>query len=191
MKKLLLVLAALAAVVLLTASVQAQPQRGGGPAMYLNAKAVQEELKLSANDAKKIADELGQLARDLKPEERADKVKKILSDGLKPEQVKRLHQIMWQRGGFTAASNNAEVQAALKLDDQQKGKIKSIRDDFQKQNAELTQGGAAQQNREKIQELRKKTDEDMTKVLTEAQVKAWKDLLGPEFTGQIGRQNNE
>jgi hypothetical protein len=168
----------------------AQRQRGGGggfggPGLYLNAKSVQEELKLSEDDAKKIGDELGKLGRDLKPEERAEKTAKILSDNLKPDQVKRLHQIMWQRGGLGTAVNNADVQTALKLDDKQKEKIKTIQEDSAKARRDLLQGGGGGDNREKMQELRKKTDEDLNAVLTDDQKKAWKDLLGAEFKGEI------
>lgn len=169
----------------------AAPARGQAPAQYLNSKSVQEELKLSEEDAKKMADELGKIPREVTGAERTEKVKKILTDGLKPEQLKRLNQIMWQRGGLAGFINNAEVQAALKPDAEQKKKIKAIRDDFQAKNRELTQGGGAQQNRDKIQELRKKTNEDLAAVLTEDQKKAWKELLGPEFKGQIGRQQNQ
>jgi hypothetical protein len=176
----------------------AQRQRGpggGGTAMYVGAKSVQEELKLSEDDAKKITDELGKMGSDLKPEERAEKTAKILSDNLKPEQLKRLHQIMWQREGLGRAINNAEVQTALKLDDKQKEKVKAIEEESAKARRELFQGGGGANNREKLQELRKKTEEDLNAVLTDDQKKAWKDLLGTEFKGEIGQrrrnQNNQ
>jgi hypothetical protein len=185
MKTLFLSLAALAALALVTSPAWAQQRQrgGGGAAMYLNAKSVQEELKLKEEDAKKIVDELGKLDRNLQPAERAEKTKKILSDNLKPDQVKRLNQIMWQRGGLPTAINNTEVQTALKLDDKQKEKIKGIQDDTQKKIRDLGAGGAG--NREKIQEIRKQAETDITAVLSDDQKKAWKDLLGPEFKGEI------
>ena len=48
-------------------------------------------------------------------------------------------------------------------------------------------GRPSADNREKIQELRKKSNEDITAVLTDEQKKAWQDLLGPEFKGEIPR----
>jgi hypothetical protein len=188
MKSLYVSALAIAVAILAVSPALAQRQRGGGGGlgMYLNAKSVQEELKLSEDDAKKITDELGKLGRDLKPEERAEKTAKILSDNLKPDQLKRLNQIMWQRGGLSGAINNADVQTALKVDDKQKEKIKTIEEDFAKARRELFQGGGGGGgNREKMQELRKKADEDLNAVLTDDQKKAWKDLLGTEFKGEI------
>jgi hypothetical protein len=188
MKSLYVPALAVAVAILAVSPALAQRQRGGGGGglgMYLGAKSVQEELKLSEDDAKKITEELGKLGRDLKPEERTEKTAKILADNLKPDQVKRLHQIMWQRGGLSSAVNNTDVQTALKLDDKQKEKVKVIEDDFAKARRELTQGGGGADNREKMQELRKKTNDDLNAVLTDDQKKAWKDLQGPEFKGEI------
>jgi hypothetical protein len=153
--------------------------------MYLAAKSVQEELKLSEDDAKKITDALGGIDRMATREERAEKTKKILADNLKPEQIKRLYQIIWQRGGITSALGNADVQAALKLDDPQKEKIKTISDDSQKAIRDL--GRPSADNREKLAELRKKANDDITAVLTDDQKKAWKELVGTEFKGEIPR----
>jgi len=191
MKSLFVSTVAVAVAILAASPALAQRQRPGGgggfggPGMYIGAKAVQEELKLSEDDAKKITEELGKLGRDLKPEERTEKTAKILADNLKPDQLKRLNQIMWQRGGLGTAVNNTEVQAALKLDDKQKEKVKTIQDESAKARRELTQGGAGADNREKLQELRKKTAEDLNAVLTDDQKKTWKDLLGTEFKGEI------
>jgi hypothetical protein len=106
MRNRLLSTLALAGVLLAASPAFAQRQPGGrgggmgGPTMYLSAKSVQEELKLTEDDAKKLTDELGKLDRNLSPEERREKTNKILTDGLKPEQLKRLNQIMWQRSGI-------------------------------------------------------------------------------------------
>jgi hypothetical protein len=189
MKTLHLSALALTVAILAVSPAMAQRQRGGGgggASMYLGAKSVQEELKLSEDDAKKITEELGKLGRDLKPEERAEKSAKILSDNLKPEQIKRLHQIMWQKGGIGVALNNSEVLTALKLDDKQKEKVKTIEDESAKARRELFQGGGGAGNREKMQELRKKTEEDLNAVLSDDQKKAYKELLGAEFKGEIG-----
>ena len=130
-----------------------------------------------------MTDELGKMGRDVTGPERADKTKKILAEGLKPEQMKRLNQIMWQKGGVATASNDPDVQAALKLTDDQKEKIKTIRADTRKAITDLGQGNA-----EKRAELQKKSGEDVVALLTDDQKKAWKDLVGPEFKGEIGRR---
>jgi hypothetical protein len=176
------------ALVTSTTLAQQQRQRGGGgfgPGQYLGAKSVQEELKLSEDDAKKVTDALRGIDRMATPEERAEKTKKILADNLKDDQIKRLNQIMWQKGGLGTALRTADVQTALKLDDKQKESIKTIQDDTQKKIRDLGQPSA--DNRDKITEIRKKADEDVTAVLTDDQKKAWKDLQGPEFKGEIPR----
>jgi hypothetical protein len=174
-----------------SASSAQQRQRrggGGGPAMYVAAKSVQEELKLSEDDAKKITDALRGISRDATPQDRAEQTKKILADNLKEDQIKRLNQIMWQRQGISQAISNPDVQTALKLDDQQKEKLKSIREEAAKKRQELGQPNA--DNRAKFTELRQKTNDDINALLTEDQKKAWKELQGPEFKGEIGRRRN-
>jgi Spy/CpxP family protein refolding chaperone len=176
----------LAVVGLVASAAPAQQRRGGGgPVMYLSAKSVQDELKLSEDDAKKVTDALRGLDRNLSREERAEKTKQILKDNLKEDQIKRLNQIMWQREGIGRAIANPDVQTALKLDDKQKDQVKTIEEDSRKKISDL--GRPSADNREKIQELRKKSNEDITAVLTDDQKKAWKDLLGPEFKGEIPR----
>lgn len=194
MKTLFVCAASLALLGLATCATQAQQRQrggggGGGVGMYLGAKSVQEELKLSDEDAKKITDALRAIGRDATPQERAEKTKKILSDNLKEDQVKRLNQIVWQRQGIGGAINNPDVRAALKLDDKQKDQIKTIREEVQKKRTEI--GRPSADNREKLAELTKKTNEDITAVLTDDQKKAWKDLLGPEFKGEIGRPRRQ
>jgi hypothetical protein len=187
---------AVVALVLATSTTLAQQrQRGGGfggPQMYLAAKDVQTELKLSEDDVKKITDALRGIDRQATPEERAEKTKKILADNLKDDQIKRLNQIMWQKGGLGTALRSADVQTALKLEDAQKEKIKTIQDDSRKAIRDLGQPSA--DNRDKIAELRKKETADITAVLTDDQKKAWKDLQGEEFKGEIPppmRRNNQ
>ena len=90
-----------------------------------------------------------------------------------------------QRGG-AQAFRRAEIQKELGLKDDQIEKIKTISDDFTRQQRELTQGGGAQQNREKIATLRKETTDKIQAVLTEDQKKQWKDMTGEPF--QVRRQ---
>jgi hypothetical protein len=204
MKNGYLVLTALAVLALAASPVLAQRGQGGrggrggmGVAQLISAKSVQEDAKISEEDAKKVTDELAKIDRQASAEERAEKTKKILADNLKPEQVKRLNQIRWQRAGVASALNDADVQAALKLDDKQKEKVKTIQDDTQKKLQDLLgQGGRGGRGRggrgqgggqanPQITELRKKANDDVTALLTDDQKKAWKELTGPEFKGEI------
>ena len=157
---------------------------GGGLGMLVQNKSVQEELKLDKDVVTKAEDALKKVREDLKddyaklgggrrggggtnvtPEERAAARKKVseaedkaLTDVLKSDQMKRLHQIRIQQQGL-AAFQDEKVQKALNLTDDQKSKIKTISDDLQKETRELFQGGGGGgRNPEamaKIQGLRK------------------------------------
>jgi hypothetical protein len=165
-----------------------------------NQKSVQEELKVSDEQATKIKDlaakqreSFGSL-KDLSREERRTKVAeqrkandKAIAEVLKTDQVKRLKQITWQLQG-TRAFRNEEVATALKLTDDQKGKIKTIQEDAFKSMRELFgKGQGAEGAKEKLAEVRKATQEKVMGVLTDEQKTAWKELVGTPFKGEIQR----
>jgi hypothetical protein len=196
---------------------------GGGVGFLIRSEAVQKELTMDKDQvdkateaAKKVqdkhADEFTKL-RDLPREEQTPKRQeltktvneetlKAVSEVLKPEQVTRLKQIELQRAGF-AAFSRAEVQTALKLNDEQKEKVKTISDEANKQMRELFgqggQGGRPQRgqggaggaggrgrgqggpNADKIATLRKETNEKLVAVLTDDQKATWKELTGKPF----------
>jgi len=142
-----LVITALAAPSLLAQQPRQQRQRGGGfggpgrdLVSLLTQKSVQEELKLSEDQAKKVtelaqsrrgsgrgAQNLSQEERQRRQEERAKANEKALAEILKPDQRKRAKQISWQQQGSQAFSN-PEVATALKLTSDQKVKIKTLQD---------------------------------------------------------------
>jgi Spy/CpxP family protein refolding chaperone len=189
-------------------SAEAQrPQRGGGfgggnsLAFLAGQKSVQEELKMTDDQVTKVKefsdkqrqDRGGQ--RNASPEDRAkmqaERTKaeaKAMADILKPDQLKRLKQISWQREGTRAVSNE-EVADALKLSTEQKDKIKTIQEDVRKEMAGLRQGGGG--NREeaakKREELQKGADEKLNAVLTADQKTKLKELTGEPFKGEIQR----
>jgi hypothetical protein len=109
---------------------------------------------------------------------------------LKPDQVKRLKQISVQASGVNAF-NNAEVVAALKLNDSQKSSIKGITADFNKDRQEMTKGlfgGKGKVDPEKQAEVNKKVDklqqDAIAKVIdtfNDDQKKAWKEMTGAAF----------
>jgi len=82
------------------------------------------------------------------------------------------------------------------LTDDQKAKIKDINDEYRKDVQDLTQGNS-RPDQSKMAGLRKEAFEKTTKVLTDDQQKAWKDLTGEpfevSFEGPFGggrRRNN-
>jgi len=210
MKRLTLVVAALAVVAI---SSPALAQRGGGRGFgggrmaggnllgLLGQKPVQEDLKLTDDQVKKVDEQVEKqrevfaALRDLTPEERqkeaatqAEATKKSLSEILKEDQLKRLKQIsLQQRGG--QALTDAEVASALNLTTEQKDRITAIQDGVQSQMRELFQAGAAGGDREELQkkgqELRTATDQKILAVLTDAQQAKFKEMKGEPFKGEL------
>ena len=160
----------------------------------------------------KHADEFAKL-RDLPREEQAperteltkainEETTKAVGEVLKPEQLTRLKQIELQRAGFMAYTR-PEVQTALKLNDEQKEKVKTITEEANKQIREAFgalgaggtrpprgQGGAGRgqggrgfgANNEKVTAIRKETGEKVVALLSDDQKKSWKELTGEPFT---------
>jgi hypothetical protein len=192
-----------------SASAQQQPQRrpggGGGfganPMMLLGQESVQQELKLTADQIAKVKEHQQKAAGNfqafagLTPEERQKKFQemaqeneKFLGDVLKPEQKKRLDQIVLQQRGGDALTD-PKVQQAVGITDDQKEKIKAIQDDFRKTMGELRQsfgqGGDRQEMAKKMQEMRTANNDKLLKLLTDDQKKKFEELTGPKFTGKI------
>jgi len=207
---------ALGLVVCLTGQVRAQGGgRGmggmmGGPAMYLGNPAVQKELKLSDEQIEKAKafqtsyqekqrERMSGL-QDLSQEERQEKMaavrkemtaefKKGAAEFLKPEQVKRLDQIVLFNQGANAFGpmGNAEVIEKMKITDDQKAKIKEINDDAGAQRRELMQGmqDDPEGTRKKMTDLTKTTNEKVMALFTSEQKATWKDLTGEPFPVQM------
>jgi hypothetical protein len=203
---------------------------GGGLTFLLNNKSVQEELKLSEDEAKKakdVADEVAKKHADdskgldrMKEEDRAKlaEIRQTIAKEelaavnavLKPDQAKRLKEIMVQRSLSTTGPSallTGDIAAAVKLNDDQKEKIKAIGDDFAKERQQVNQeagiggrrgggggGGGGRPDPAKLEEVRKKVDglnkEAMTKavaLLSADQKKSLDDLKGAAFEIKIER----
>jgi Spy/CpxP family protein refolding chaperone len=211
MRKLVLSVFALALVAAVASPALAQPPGGGrgfgggmSGMMLLGQKSVQEDLKLSDDQIKKVQ-EYNQKAlagfRDLQglsQEERTKKLEdsrkegeKFLADTLKPEQAKRLKEISFQQAmklGMGAVLNNQEYAKDLNLTDEQKDKIKAMGEDARKFREELgIQRGQrpTEEQQKKQADFRKGQDEKYSKMLTEDQKAKLKTLAGAEFKGEI------
>jgi Spy/CpxP family protein refolding chaperone len=179
---------------------QEQPQRQAGAMRLglLTQKSVQEELKLSDDQARKVEDYAAkqrksfQGLRDLSQEERREKLAQIakeneqlLKDTLKPEQAKRLREISLQLAG-PAALHDPEVAKALNLTGEQKEKLRGIEEEARRERRELFQaGGDREERRKKAEELRKANREKVMNLLTPEQKEKWKELTGEPFKGEI------
>jgi Spy/CpxP family protein refolding chaperone len=182
---------------------------GGGKAMLLMNPDVQQELKLSEDQIAKVKEisqsvfeknkEIFAKLKDTPKDQLREKFTEIakaigeetdkaMKDLLKPEQTKRMRQLELQQRGYEAFTD-AEVQKDLKLDDDQKEKIKILTDDARKDVGELFQGakGNFQEAMTKIQALRKDTLEKVMATLKEDQKKAWTALTGEPFEFKFRR----
>lgn len=174
-----------------------RPGMGGGNSLFLlTQKSVQDELKLTEEQVKKVTalqekqresfkgfKDLSKEEAKAKFEERAKETKKSVDEILKPEQVKRLKQISIQQSGSRAFSD-PEVAEALKLSDEQKEKIKGIQEDSFK---EMREAGRGEEGTKKREAIRKATDEKVQGVLSAEQKTKLKDLTGEPFKGEIKR----
>jgi hypothetical protein len=194
---------------------QRQRQRGAGGGgagrdlvSLMTQKSVQDELKLSEEQVKKITELAqsrrgsGRGARNLSQEEQQKRLaeatqanEKALAEILSADQLGRTKQIALQLRGAQAFSD-PEVATALKLTDEQKAKIKTIQDDARQESSRLFQRGAANQDelRKKREAFNKETTERLVSLLTAEQKATWKDLTGDAFKGEIttagGRRGN-
>ena len=113
-------------------------------------KPLQDELKVDQDQVTKLNDALAKVRTDLADDmaklrdqnatqedrtkifkKMADANEKAVETVLKPDQVKRLHQIENQQAGLRMFDKD-NVKTALKLTDEQKEKIKGINDDLTK-----------------------------------------------------------
>ncbi len=183
--------------------------RGFAPTadMLLPNKGVQEELKLTDMQKEKIKSVLqdvnGKYKDDLKSafenkdtekqaklrKERAADIHKGLDGVLKPEQEKRLHQIVIQAGVQMVgpgALRAERVEKALKLSDQQKEQVKAESEALMKEGDELRKDAGKDKDkrkevREKMQTKTKEAFEKISAAFTPEQKKTWKELTGENF----------
>ena len=203
-----LALVASAATLLIAGQTSAQGPRGGGMGMpggpnLSRNKSVQEELKVSTEQAEKLdqaaeatrekfREELQEL-RDASQEERREKMEaltkkmevethKSLAAILSPDQHKRFVQIERQQNVLPALMH-ADVRSQIKLSDDQVAQIKTIQEDLQKArpNFQGGQGGDRRQAMEKFQASRKEAGDKAVALLTDEQKSTWKDLVGAPF----------
>jgi hypothetical protein len=194
-------------VALMTAPAHAQGRggfgMGGGGAALLSNKGVQKEIKATEEQASKLttfAEEMQGKAReafqgfqDLSQEERREKMQafqktqqadiaKGLAEILKPDQVKRFHQIQTQTAGANAFAT-PRVAEALKLTDDQKAKVQTINQETMESMRGLRE--EFQNDREgamkKMAEIRKSATDKAVALLTADQKATWKDLTGDPY----------
>jgi hypothetical protein len=175
----------------------------GGPANLLGNEAVQKELKLDEaqkSKATELATEtrekmmsLNEQLSDLQGPERMAKQQelskpineaamKTAAAFLKPEQLKRLHEIELQQRGIQAFADPA-IAKKLSVTTEQETKVKSLMADMQSEMREIQQsaGDDRQAAMQKQQALRKETLGKVMALMTDDQKKTWKEMTGEPF----------
>jgi hypothetical protein len=176
---------------------------GGGPVALLGNPGVQKELKLDSEQVEKataLASEIREKMTGLRDQlqglqgqeaqAKRQELMKPINEGamksaaafLKPEQVKRLHEIELQQRGANALSDPA-IAKKLGVTDEQAAKVKTILADSQAEMRELFQsaGDDRQAAMAKVQTLRKETNNKVMALMTEDQKKTWKEMTGEPF----------
>ncbi len=173
---------------------------GGGMFVLLRLEQVQKELNLSDEQKEKIKE----LAKEMmpgrpsegqapSPEDRRammEKVQKKLAEILKPEQLERLKQIQLQAQG-AAALGNPEVVKTLGITDDQRAKLKTLRDEADGKRRELIgsmrdlsreeRREKMAENQEKIRQIQKELMEKALAVLTPEQREKFEKLQGKKI----------
>ena len=183
---------------------------GGGfslKALLVTNKALQDELKISDDLKDKFAkyqevqtaemqklrtlgnEDEDQLAR-LKVQIKLVEDRMALTKALSAEQAKRLTQIERQQLGLRAFTNEKIVKE-LNLTEDQKAKVKTATDDYNKDARELAGGGGGAggagrfggnpETQKKMNALREEAMDKIEESLTQAQRKQWKEMTGEKF----------
>ena len=180
-------------------------QAGLGPQFMVFRDKVQERLKVSDDQKKKLQEPLEGFIKEMtevfqsldgvKPEEREkkivpyrqkahEKLAALLKETLKEEQLKQLRQLVLQQEGLFALGH-PEVMAELKVTDEQKKQFMSVVEELQKKIEPLIQeaqsGGNPEEIRPKVMKLHKQYGGKIEAILSDAQKKQWKKMLGEPF----------
>ena len=174
-----------------------------GPPFLVFRDKVQEELTLSGEQKKKLEKRLQDTHRDTRqlfqrladkePEEREkelhayrekaqENLTGFLQGLLQEEQSKQLRQVMLQRDRLFALLGNPEITKELEITDKQRHQFVEVAQEFQKKfeplMKEAQKGGNPQEIGPKIRKIRKEQEERIETLLSDAQKKHWKEMLG-------------
>ncbi len=116
-----------------------------------------------------------------KAQARFAEARKKLDDVLLPHQLKRLKEISIQNQGIRALADK-ELAKAIGMTDEQQEELVSIQEGIAESFRELFRGGQDRENiREKMTELREKSQSDIMAVLTDDQKQKFEEMKGEPF----------
>lgn len=175
--------------------------RGGRELSLLNQKSVQEDVKLTPEQAQGVSRLLGKRReairnfRNLTPDEWRGRFQELedqetsLASLLRPDQATRLRQIAVQLRGIDAY-NDPEIAKSLGLSTEQKEKIRALQDEARLVTwAEFGSGDFRDADRRRIDETWRNVREQIQILLTEEQKERYKDLTGEPYKGH-GRMHH-
>jgi hypothetical protein len=171
----------------------------GGQFLLLN-RSVQEELKLTEDQRSRLKGSVGKVLegfqdrltrlRGMDAEERAalmsaitEKTNSIVTTVLDRDQIRRLRQIDLQQRG-PMALYDPEVRKALNITEEQLGKLKTLANEGFK---ELHKALDARDEKS-AETVVNAAMEKLDALLTEAQKRTWKEMLGKPFTPKLERE---
>jgi hypothetical protein len=179
------------------------PERTTIELLLLRQKSVQQELRVSPEVAKKVADftnkqheafggalKLGEDERKQKLMEMGKENKQFLDDNLMPAQRKRLFEITLQVTGLHEL-NRPELGAVLNLTEAQHQKFKELQQEHRKDLAAIFQSNERETRHEKLVKLRADTRDKIQAILTDEQKAKVKELTGEPFKGEIQFEEHE
>lgn len=157
-------------------------------------KQVQDHLKLSDDQRKKIASVVEGIVQDdgngrqmimLSGDTDLDQIDKDVLSALDKDQTKRYYQIYMQQNGFIALSRKVFADMVGVSEEQEK-KLEAVWAAHQDrmQTYFTTNGPGSQElkiTREALANMRKQTDKEAEAVLTPDQLAKWKESLGEKF----------
>lgn len=174
-----------------------------GPRFLVFRDKVQEELKLSDKQKLKLQKRLQATVQDAmqffrtlsdkKPEEREkelhayrekaqENLTAFLQGLLEEEQSQRLRQVMLQRDRLFALLGDAEITKELDITDKQRQQFGEVAQEMHKKIEplikEAQKGGNPQEIGPKIRKIRKEQEDRIEALLSDAQKKQWKKMLG-------------
>ena len=165
--------------------------------ILLRQKSVQEELKITAELAKKISEftnkeyeafqkalQLGEKEREPRLEALEKENQKFLDDNLTPAQRKRLDQITMQVTGLQQLTR-PEVIKLLNLTAEQQQKFKAMQQEARKELEEIVGAKNREGRNEKLAKLRADIDKKVEAALTPEQKAKAKEIVGEPFKGKI------
>jgi Spy/CpxP family protein refolding chaperone len=191
--------------VVMSAEAQVPPIPGAVAGGLLQNKGVQEELKFTGDQKRKISDLMQNMGAKVKdafsglkgvpPEEQKETMQKLFKEVLEgvqkeigevltPEQQKRLKQIERQQSVPNALVNDEEAQKALKLQDEQIAKLKTIHNESMREINRLKREKFREDpfgTEEKAVALQKVANTQALRVLSDDQKAKWKELTGEPF----------